>query len=355
MPVVRPLPSDLRTADFDFDLPPEFIAQAPVTPRDHARLLHVGAQKVSDHHVYDLPDLLRANDVLVLNDTRVIPARLYGQRGTAEIEILLHKKHTPQIWLVFARPGKRLHVGDQIVFAPEFHAEVLEKREEGEILIRFSVADEKLPALLEQYGETPLPPYIKRGKGGDPEDHARYQTIYAAHAGAVAAPTAGLHFTPELVARLTAKGIECATVTLHVGAGTFLPVKVEFIKDHLMHAEWGEISPGIAGYINQARKQGRRIVAIGTTALRLLEAAADDKGIVYPFTGETDIFIAPGYRFRAVDALITNFHLPKSTLFMLVCAFAGLERMREAYAHAKARGYRFYSYGDASLLEKSPL
>ncbi len=346
------LPTELRTADFDFDLPPDLIAQKPVEPRDHARLLHVGAQTLSDKHVFDLPDLLREGDLLVMNDTRVIPARLYGKRGEVEIEILLHKKQASQTWLAFARPGKRLHAGDQIIFAPDFSAELLEKREDGEVLIRFSVPDEKLPALLDQYGETPLPPYIKR-EGAEPQDRERYQTIYAAHDGAVAAPTAGLHFTPQLIANLAPRGIECATVTLHVGAGTFLPVKAEFVKDHAMHAEWGEITLGIASYINKAKREGRRIVAVGTTSLRLLESAVDETGGLCPFTGETDIFITPGYRFRIADALLTNFHLPQSTLFMLVSAFAGMDRMREAYEYAIAQQYRFYSYGDTSLLERA--
>jgi len=351
--MLMPVPSyNMLTSDFDFDLPSEFIAQTPTNPRDHAKLLRVNAA-FSDHHVYDLPDLLRAGDLLIFNDTKVIPARLYGKRGDAEIEILLHKKYAPQVWQVFAKPGKRLHKGDRVDFAPDLSAEVLEKCEGGEILVRFSATDEELPALLEAHGEMPLPPYIKREKGGDPNDRARYQTIYATRDGAVAAPTAGLHFTPKLLAGFTARGIECANVTLHVGAGTFLPVKAEHVKDHTMHAEWGEISPGIASYINHARSEGRRVVAVGTTSLRLLEAATDAKGTVQPFQGETDIFIAPGYQFRAADALITNFHLPKSTLFMLVSAFAGLERMRQAYEHAKAGGYRFYSYGDTSLLERS--
>ena len=252
------------------------------------------------------------------------------------------------------KPGKRLHAGDQVIFAPDFSAEILEKREGGEILIRFSVADEKLPCAC--WSNT-----VKRrcrlissaSRANNPRMIARViKPIYAAREGAVAAPTAGLHFTPELFANLAAKGIECATVTLHVGAGTFLPVKAEFVRDHVMHAEWGEIAPGIAAYINKAKREGRRVVAVGTTSLRLLEAAADEKGTVHPFQGDTNIFIYPGYRFRAVDALLTNFHLPQSTLFMLVCAFAGMGRMQGAYAHAIAQRYRFYSYGDATLLEK---
>jgi S-adenosylmethionine:tRNA ribosyltransferase-isomerase len=361
-------PTDLRTSDFDFDLPLENIAQQPVEPRDHARLLHVTPQDLTDHHIYDLPDLLRAGDLLVMNDTKVIPARLYGKRsgerlrgaqsepkqtGEVGLEILLHKKQSPQTWLAFARPGKRLRVGDSIVFAADFCAEVLEKQESGEVLVRFSVADEKVLPLLQLYGEPPLPPYIKRELGAAKHDSDRYQTVYAAREGAVAAPTAGLHFTPELLARLQEKNIEHVKVTLHVGAGTFLPVKADRIKDHVMHAEWGEVSKATAILINKARQEGRRIVAVGTTSLRLLESAADDNGIIHPFAGDTAIFIYPGYRFKAVDALLTNFHLPKSTLFMLVCAFAGQDRMRSAYAHAIAHHYRFYSYGDATLLERA--
>ncbi|HUY68601.1 MAG TPA: tRNA preQ1(34) S-adenosylmethionine ribosyltransferase-isomerase QueA [Alphaproteobacteria bacterium] len=340
------------TSDFDFDLPPGLIAQAPTAPRDHARLLHVRADALSDHHVFDLPGLLREGDLFVVNDTRVIPARLYGRRGDVRVEILLHKKESPRTWLAFAKPGKRLRAGDDILFAPDFAATVIEKRDDGEVLLRFAAADAALPALLEKYGHAPLPPYIRREAGATAEDKARYQTVYAAHDGAVAAPTAGLHFTQELLAKLDAKGIERATVTLHVGAGTFLPVKAERVKDHVMHGEWGEITPAVAARINKAKSEGRRVVAVGTTSLRLLEAAADADGVLRPFCGETDIFITPGYRFRIVDALVTNFHLPRSTLFMLVSAFSGMERMRAAYEYAIGRGYRFYSYGDASLLEK---
>lgn len=344
---------DIKTSDFNFDLPPERIAQSAAEPRDAARLLHVGNGGLADLHVYDLPSLLRAGDVLVTNDTRVIPARIYGQRGAVKVETLLHKRQGPQTWLAFARPGKRLHPGDTITFGPDFSAEIIEKREGGEILLRFSAPDTAFFDLLQRYGEPPLPPYIKRAPGEAKADQARYQTIYAARDGAVAAPTAGLHFTPALLQKLDAMGVERATVTLHVGAGTFLPVKVENIKDHTMHAEWGEISPAVAAQINQARAEGRRIVAVGTTSLRVLESAADEHGRVRPFAEDTSIFIAPGYQFRAVDALMTNFHLPESTLFMLVSAFMGLERMRAAYAHAIAADYRFYSFGDAGFLERN--
>jgi len=342
---------DFKTSDFDFDLPPERIAQTALEPRDQARLLRVTADALSDHHVYDLPDLLRTGDVLVMNDTRVIPARLYGKRGDVKIEILLHKKQGLSIWLAFARPGKRLRAGDTLIFALDFQAEVLEKQEDGQVTLRFAASDADLLALLHRYGEPPLPPYIKRDSGAAKADHERYQTIYAKRDGAVAAPTAGLHFTPELLARLDAKGIERVTVTLHVGAGTFLPVKVENIKDHVMHAEWGEVSVEAATIINRARREGRRVIAIGTTSLRVIESAADEQGLVHPFSQDTSIFITPGYQFRAIDALLTNFHLPQSTLFMLVSAFMGLEKMRAAYAHAIHDNYRFYSYGDTSLLE----
>jgi S-adenosylmethionine:tRNA ribosyltransferase-isomerase len=288
-----------------------------------------------------------------MNDTKVIPARLYGKRGSVTVEVLLHKKQPDHSWYAFARPGKRLRVGDIIIFAPDFVAAILDKKDDGQILIRFSVPDEKLLDVLHKHGEPPLPPYIKREAGAAKQDADCYQTVYARHVGAVAAPTAGLHFTPGLLKRLQDKGIQHVTVTLHVGAGTFLPVKADRIKDHVMHAEWGEVSAATADKINQARHEGRRIVAVGTTSLRLLESAADDQGKVHPFNGDTAIFIYPGYCFKTVDALLTNFHLPKSTLFMLVSAFAGLDPMRKAYEYALAQHYRFYSYGDATLLEKA--
>lgn len=349
---IKSKPREGLTEDFNFDLPQSCIAQIPVVPRDQARLLHIGHSLV-DRHVFDLPDLLRTDDLLVMNDTKVIPARLYGHKGAMCVEIMLHKKQQARMWLAFARPGKRLRVGDLIHFASGFSAEILEKRDGGEVLIRFSVADAELFGLLEKYGELPLPPYIKREAKQTQNDREQYQTIFAAQEGAVAAPTAGLHFTPELFAKLEAKGVQRLMVTLHVGAGTFQPVKAERLQDHVMHAEWGEIGATQASLINQAKQEGRRIVAVGTTALRLLESAVDEEGVIQPFQGETDIFITPGYRFRAVDVLMTNFHLPKSTLFMLVCAFGGKDRMKLAYAHAIANNYRFYSYGDATLLERS--
>ncbi len=347
-------PPDWKLSDFDFHLPEERIAAQPAQPRDHARLLHVSGKDLSDRHVYDLPDLLREGDLLVLNNTKVVPARLFGLRGEVKVEVLLNKSQTenPYIWSALARPGKRLRVGQSIIFAPCFSAEVMEKCESGEILIRFDVQKEDLFALLKQHGHVPLPPYIPRPQGDTPEDRDRYQTVYAKHEGAVAAPTAGLHFTPDLFKRLEAKNIETCDVTLHVGAGTFLPVKTERVANHKMHAEWGEITQAAANKINKVKSEGRRIVSVGTTSLRLLESATDEKGILQPFLGETDIFITPSYRFKIIDAMITNFHLPKSTLFMLVAALAGLDNMRQAYAHAVTEKYRFYSYGDANLLEK---
>jgi S-adenosylmethionine:tRNA ribosyltransferase-isomerase len=346
----------MRLSDFDFDLPRELIAEHPARPREAARLLVVpGAGSFEDRGVRDLPALLRAGDLLVLNDTRVIPARLRGKRGDAAIEVTLHKAEGAGRWRAFARPAKRLKAGQRIAFAPEFSAIVAEKNEAGEVLLDFGVGDAALLALLERHGEMPLPPYIKRPKHGDAGDRADYQTVYAAREGAVAAPTAGLHFTPGLFAQLEARGVKRTFVTLHVGAGTFLPVKTEDVAKHVMHAEWGEVSAASAAAIAETRARGGRIVAVGTTSLRLLESAAGDDGAVGAWSGETRLFITPGYRFRTADMLLTNFHLPRSTLFMLVAAFAGLGRMKAAYAHAIARRYRFFSYGDACLLERVPL
>ncbi|MBN8530929.1 MAG: tRNA preQ1(34) S-adenosylmethionine ribosyltransferase-isomerase QueA [Alphaproteobacteria bacterium] len=340
----------MKLEEFDFHLPPERIAQAALEPRDSARLLCVG-DTLADRAVRDLPELLRAGDLLVFNDTKVIPARLMGKRGFAKVEILLHHPLGNHCWEVFAKPAKRLLPGDTVVFAPDFEASVETKRENGMIVLQFDTQD--FEAKLERYGQVPLPPYIARPEGPSAEDKQRYQTVYAREPGAVAAPTAGLHFTPELLARLKEKGIDTAYVTLHVGAGTFQPVKAENIADHNMHYERYALSQEAADAINTAKAQGRRIVAVGTTSVRVLESAADKNGILQPFTGETSIFITPGYRFKIVDTLMTNFHLPKSTLFMLICAFAGMEKMKRAYAHAIETGYRFYSYGDACLLERS--
>ena len=344
----------MKVDEFAFDLPRELIAEQPARPRDAARLLVVREDALEDRIVRDLPLLLEPGDLLVVNDTKVIPARLKGQRmgagGAAKVEVTLIEPAGGTRWIALARPAKKLHPGDRIDFAPDFAADVIERGEGGEVVLDFARAEVALLAALDRHGEIPLPPYIARPEGPTDRDRADYQTVYAREPGAVAAPTAGLHFTPGLLAALAARGIERETVTLHVGAGTFLPVVAEDTDQHRMHAERGTITEAAAARINAARARGGRIVAVGTTALRLLESAADAQGRVAPFAGSTDIFITPGYRFRAVDALMTNFHLPRSTLFMLVAAFAGLARMRAAYAHAIAGRYRFYSYGDASLL-----
>ena len=342
--------ADLQTGDFDFELPSENIATEPARPRESAKLLEVGETLV-DHTVADLPSLLTPGDVVVINDTRVIPARLRGTRRGAKVQVTLHKAEADGTWKVFARPARKLSTGDIIDFADGFTARVEAKGEAGEVTLSFPGADDLFGALA-KHGEMPLPPYISRPGGATTADENDYQTVYAARQGAVAAPTAGLHFTDGLMEAVCATGAQFATVTLHVGAGTFLPVKVDRIADHRMHSEWGEIDADTAATINAARAAGGRIVSVGTTPLRLLETAATEDGKVHPFTGDTDIFITPGYRFKAVDTLMTNFHLPRSTLFMLVSAFAGLDRMRAAYQHAIQTGYRFYSYGDSSLLHK---
>ena len=342
----------MRTDDFDFELPPSLIAQAPVTPRDCARLLEVG-ERLADRHVADLPGLLAPGDLMLLNDTRVIPARLHGRRGTAAVQITLHRRLPEGRWRAFAKPARRLKPGDRIVFGSGFHAHVSEKHEAGEITVAPNLTGEDFARALRDHGAVPLPPYIKRPQGPGAGDSERYQTIYARHDGAVAAPTAGLHFTDRLFAALDARGVRRAAVTLHVGAGTFLPVTAERPADHRMHPEWGTVPAATADAVNAARAAGRRVLAVGTTSLRLIESAAAPDGRVSPFEGETSLFILPGYRFRVPDLLLTNFHLPRSTLFMLVSAFAGLERMKAAYAHAVRQGYRFYSYGDACLLHRS--
>jgi S-adenosylmethionine:tRNA ribosyltransferase-isomerase len=342
----------MKVSEFDFDLPPGLIADRPAAPRDAARLLVVDSG-LDDRQVRDLPGLLRPGDLLVVNDTKVIAARLSGRRGAARVELTLHKAAGPATWRAFARPARRLKAGDQVVFAEGFAAEIAAKGEGGEVTLRFDRDGPDLLAALARHGAMPLPPYIKRPGGPDQRDRSDYQTAFAAHDGAVAAPTAGLHFTPELLAALERAGIGRVALTLHVGAGTFLPVKVEDTADHVMHAESGRLAAAAAAAINGARAAGGRIVAVGTTSLRLLESAAAADGTVAPFDGETAIFITPGYRFRAVDLLLTNFHLPRSTLFMLVAAFAGLARMRAAYAHAIEQSYRFYSYGDCCLLSRS--
>jgi S-adenosylmethionine:tRNA ribosyltransferase-isomerase len=354
----------MRTSLFDYELPPDRIALRPATPRDAARLLVVRpeAPELEDRTVRDLPDLLAPGDALVINDTKVIPARLEGERArdgtSAHIEATLVKRVGPERWRALMKPAKRLQVGDRIRFGHEsrvcllgaLDATVEEKGEGGEALLRFDFHGAVLDEAIEALGHMPLPPYIAARRPDDDRDRADYQTVFAAHEGSVAAPTAGLHFTDEIFARLMERGVSVHRLTLHVGMGTFLPVKTDDTDTHRMHPEWGEVSAQEAAAINSVRAQGGRIVAAGSTALRLLESATDDAGRVQPFTGETSIFITPGYRFRSVDIMLTNFHLPRSTLFMLVAAFAGLDRIKQAYAHAIRSGYRFYSYGDACLL-----
>lgn len=342
----------MRVDLFDYHLPEERIARFPARPRDSARLLDLTGAPMVDRTIADLPGLLRPGDLLVANDTRVIPARLSGRRGEAHIEATLHKRDGERVWRAFARPAKKLRPGDQIVFAAGLSAEVSAKGEAGEVELTFDRGGSELMAALDAHGRMPLPPYIKRRAGEVEVDAQDYQTVFAARDGAVAAPTAGLHFTPELLARIEARGVRRCLVTLHVGAGTFLPVKVEDTDDHVMHSEWGEVPAETAAAIAETRADGGRVVAAGTTSLRVLEAAAREGGIVPAWSGETDLFITPGYRFKAVDMLLTNFHLPRSTLLMLVSAFAGRDRILAAYGHAIAAGYRFFSYGDACLLAR---
>ncbi|MHA1189203.1 MAG: tRNA preQ1(34) S-adenosylmethionine ribosyltransferase-isomerase QueA [Alphaproteobacteria bacterium] len=363
----------MRVDAFDFELPDDNIALRPASPRNSARLLHVGAQTPSnsglvDRTIADLPGLLRPGDVLVLNDTSVIAAQLTGERRRDEaagfmavpVSVTLIEHIEAGQWWAFCKPGRRLRAGDRLLFPDPrrntegLTAQVLDKAQDGRVRLDFAIGRDRLDPILAQIGKPPLPPYIASRRAADDSDRTDYQTMFARHEGAVAAPTAGLHFTQSLMAALTARGIGTACLTLHVGPGTFLPVKVSDTKEHIMHAETGVIDAATADRLNAVRAAGGRIVAVGTTSLRLLESAADADGRIKPFAGETDIFITPGYRFRAVDVLMTNFHLPKSTLFMLVSAFSGLEVMQAAYAHAIATGYRFYSYGDACLLMKHP-
>ena len=358
----------MKTADFDFDLPDDHIALRPAEPRDSARLLVVKDGLREDRIVRDLPDFLRAGDALVFNDTRVIPARLSGVRErigpegeilTVAVEATLHHRDAPDVWSAFMKPGKRLKVGDRVRFGASadgacllgrLDATVAAKDEDGLVTLAFDLAGPALDDAIRDVGVMPLPPYIAAKRPEDDRDRSDYQTMFAQLDGSVAAPTAGLHFTPALMEALKARGVSTHALTLHVGAGTFLPVKADDTADHRMHSEWGVVSADTAAALNAARAAGGRIVCVGTTSLRLLESATTPDGVIQPFQGDTAIFITPGYAFRAVDVLMTNFHLPKSTLFMLVSAFAGLETMRAAYAHAVADGYRFYSYGDGSLL-----
>ena len=339
----------MRVDLFDFDLPAELIALRPAKPRDSARLLLVGGQEISDRSVLDLPSLLRPGDTLVFNDTRVIPAQLEGRRGDARIGATLHKREGIREWWAFVRNAKRLRIGDTIEFGGGVSASASERNDEGAVLLHFD-GEEPVELLLDRAGRMPLPPYIASKRPADESDRDDYQTMFAREDGAVAAPTAALHFTPRLIEALKQRGIGQETLTLHVGAGTFLPVKAEDTSEHKMHSEWGRIDAATAERLNEVRRSGGRLIAVGTTSLRLLESAADESGTIQPFAGDTAIFITPGYRFKAVDGLITNFHLPKSTLFMLVSALMGLDVMKAAYAHAVTQAYRFYSYGDASLL-----
>ena len=339
----------MRVELFDFELPQDLIALRPARPRDSARLMCVEGERISDHGVLDLPKLLRAGDVLVFNDTKVIPAQLEGRRGEAAIGATLHKREDLRRWWAFVRNARRLKLGDSVTFGGGVEANVASKGADGAVLLEF-LGDEPVEVLLHRAGTMPLPPYIASKRPIDVQDAEDYQTMFAREDGAVAAPTASLHFTERLVAAMDQAGIQRETLTLHVGAGTFLPVKAEDTADHKMHAEWGRIDPATADRLNAARDAGGRLIAVGTTSLRLLESAASEDGKVQPFEGDTDIFITPGYRFRVVGGLITNFHLPKSTLFMLVSALVGLETMQRAYAHAIEQRYRFYSYGDGSLL-----
>ena len=346
----------MRTEDFDFHLPDELIALRPAEPRDAARLLEVRPDDLGDYGVADLPNLVRPGDALVFNDTKVIPAALSGERrrgdAVARIQANLHKRVDARHWRAFVRPARKVEVGEKVLFGDGavLVAEVVEKGEGGDVLLAFDLAGPELDAAIATVGVMPLPPYIAGKRAPDAADAERYQTVYARNDGAVAAPTAGLHFTPELFAALEARGVSSHFLTLHVGAGTFLPVKADDVGDHVMHAEWGEITADLAGALNAVRGSGGRIIAVGTTVARLLETAVDAEGHIRPFAGETSIFIRPGHRVRGFDGLMTNFHLPRSTLFMLVAAFSGLDRMQRAYAHAVAQRYRFYSYGDASLL-----
>jgi S-adenosylmethionine:tRNA ribosyltransferase-isomerase len=338
----------MKLSDFDFSLDEKFIAKKPVSPRTDAKLLLVPDLK--NYHVYDLPEFLQAGDVMVLNNTKVLPVRLYVYNKTgAKIEVMLHKMVTSKKWYAFAKPMKKLAVGEIYDLPEGRHFKIWEKDEEAGVLLEFDMPDYTVFSFLEKYGHVPLPPYIKRDDLH--EDKENYQTVYAKYEGAVAAPTAGLHFTQELLNEIVAKGVTIVYVTLHVGAGTFLPVKTENVEEHKMHSEYGYISEEVCDIINNAKRKDKNVLAVGTTSLRLLETAASEDGMLEAFKGETDIFIKPGYKFKSANYLMTNFHLPKSTLFMLVSAYAGLDKMKEAYEFAKAHKYRFYSYGDSSLLK----
>lgn len=349
----------MKVEIFDFELPKELIANQPADPRDSSKLLDLSVEgKIRDKVFTDIVDILNPNDLIVFNNTKVIPAKLHGIKGEAKVEVTLYRPVDGINWWAFIKNSKRLKIQDTIIFYNEnipsnkskFTADVVEKKGDEGVLLKFNSNPEDLAKFLEDYGTMPLPPYIKRDND-NPNDKENYQTIYAKHEGAVAAPTAGLHFTDRVFKSLEEKGIKKAFLTLHVGAGTFLPVKADDTKDHKMHSEYGIIDQTTANLINETKKKGGKIIAVGTTALRLLESAADDNGVVHPFANDTDIFITPGYKFKVIDMLMTNFHLPKSTLFMLVSAVAGLDVMKKAYQHAIDNNYRFYSYGDTSILK----
>ena len=342
----------MRTDLFDFTLPPELVAQLPASPRDAARLLLVG-EHLAEATMRELPELLQPGDLLVLNDTRVLPARFFGRRGEVPVEVTLVQPEGSDSWWALARPGKRLRPGDRLDLAPGLHAEVQRKDEEGRVLLGFELAGEVLRGAIREHGAMPLPPYIRRERGGNVLDRQDYQTVFGHREGSIAAPTASLHFTPGLLDRLAARGVERCFVTLHVGLGTFAPVKAEDVREHRMHEESYELPEATAVAIMEARVAGRRVVAVGTTVLRVLETVAAADGTLRASTGQTRLFITPGFPFRTVDRLLTNFHLPRSTLFMLVAAFAGLERIKAAYAHAIQHRFRFFSYGDACLIDRA--
>ena len=346
---------------FDYLLPSEKIATKPADPRESARLLDLSGDGITDRHIGDIPALLRAGDVLIVNNTQVIPARLEGRRGQKKISVTLHKRESDHIWRVFAKPAKKCRIDDVIIFADDFAATVLGRGEGGDVELGFinpatavCLTRPELDVCLDRYGSMPLPPYIARPDGAESADRQDYQTMFARHRGAVASPTAGLHFTDNLAKAIAATGARILPVTLHVGAGTFLPVTADDVKDHKMHSEWGQISAETATAIAEARAKGGRVIAVGTTSLRILEACYQQHGAVIEFAGETDIFITPGYEFGVIDALLTNFHLPKSTLLMLVSAFAGMQKIAMAYRHAIANDYRFFSYGDACFMTRNP-
>ena len=340
----------MKLSDFDFELPSDLIAQNPVYPRDTSKMLVIDQNKFDDRQFFDLPNYITKNDLVICNNTKVLASRLEGKRHNTSIQITLHKMNNNQSWHAFAKPAKKLYPGNKIYFAKKFSAEIIEKSPEGVVLIKFCVNAKRLPVLLSRYGKMPIPPYIQKFRKPDLRDNTDYQTTYANNFGAVAAPTAGLHFTKRLIRKLREKKINFAEITLHVGAGTFLPIRCKDINQHLMQPETGYISKDVAKKINHTKKRGGRIIAVGTTSLRLLETATDSSGTVQPFSGETNIFIKPPYRFKCVDLLLTNFHLPKSTLFILVCAFAGIKKMKRAYEYAKIKNYRFFSYGDGTLI-----